>query len=221
MTGVISYKDGKSSGDVLTVTTDTGWDQLISQGTGWASGLEVLLEKKQGRLTGWVGYTLAAVRQQFADLNQGQPFFPRYDRRHEVSVVVNWQVNHRWAVNASWVFGTGQPVTILLQSAQIPDYSLLTGQVPTTGNNGLLVVQGTRNSLRMIPFHRLNVAIQRTGVHRWGQTTLELGLYNAYNRQNPFYYYLGPDDANVLRLKSLSLFPVLPGFSYSVNFRSR
>ncbi len=220
MQGIISYLDGKSSSDVATLSPSQEWEKVVTTGRGWAWGAELLAEKKQGDLTGWVGYTLAYVRQQFDALNHGQPFYPRYDKRHELSVVANYKLSSRWRVNASWVFSTGQPITLPVQAYSVPGFTLVDTQIPTR-TNGLIYVQGDRNAFRMIPFHRLNVAIQSVKPHRWGQSTFEVGLYNAYNRRNPYYYFLGINpDTNTVQLKSMSLFPLLPGISYSVQFNT-
>jgi outer membrane receptor for ferrienterochelin and colicin len=214
MNGVVTYKDGFSSNDLLSETYfKKGWAGISSVGSSNAYGMELFLEKKTGRFTGWCGYTLSWVKQRFADINNGEEFYPRFDKRHDLSLLVNYKINEKWSVNTSWVYSSGQAITLPNQAYRPPEFTFMKPNIPV---NEMVTIfsTGKRNDFRMIPFHRLNISVQHTKMHKWGQGIFEFGLYNAYNRNNPFYYFLDTQTGTV-KLKSMSIFPLLPSVSYS------
>lgn len=213
MSGIITYRDGKSSSDIVNYSDNNQWQTLVTTGKGKAYGLELFLEKRNGRLTGWAAYTLSWVKQQFNEINGGNEFYPRFDRRHDFSLVLSYKINSKWSVNGSWTYATGQAITLPLQAYKEPFFSFINTSIPINSST-IIYSQGERNAFRMIPFHRLNLSLQRTSTHKWGQGKLELGLYNAYDRKNPYYYFLDANNGKVT-LKSMSIFPVLPSVSYS------
>ena len=122
---------------------DTRSDDIFkSGGSGWASGVEVFLQRRTGALTGWVGYTLGWTRRTFPELNRGRTFPPKYDRRHDLSFVVSYQAG-KWRLGSNLVYATGQAFTPA--SAR---YSL---REPTTGSVKDYVLPAERNSARLLP----------------------------------------------------------------------
>jgi len=106
MSNLTAYKEGSSFfqlGD---------WEDRITQGTGKSYGGEFLVQKKKGRLTGWIGYTLSWSFRKFPGLNFGREFPFKFDRRHDISVVATYKINDRIAVAGTWVYGTGNAVTL-------------------------------------------------------------------------------------------------------------
>ncbi|OIN57251.1 TonB-dependent receptor [Arsenicibacter rosenii] len=210
---IITYQDGYSSQDFTTFKQNATrkWEDIMATGQGWSYGAELLLQKKQGRLTGWLGYTLSWTKHRFGALNQGNAFFARHDRRHDLSIVSSWQLNKRWLLNATWIYQTGQAVTLPQAVYSQTDYNFLTNQF---GNSGpVLYAYGERNSYRMKAIHRMDVSIQRKTTHRWGVGQIDISVYNLYNRQNPYFYYLAPGN----RVKAVSLLPIIPSLSYTFN----
>ncbi len=214
MNNIISYLDGRSSSDLINYSQDRNnqWENVVASGQGRAYGVEFLVEQNKGPLTGWIGYTLSWVSHQFDALNKGQWFFPRFDRRHELSVVGAYAINKRWSINVSWVYATGQPITIPVLAYNVPRFDFVNFSIPN--NTYQIYSQGERNAFRMVSFHRLDLNFQRKSYHRWGEGIFEFGFYNAYNRKNPYYYTLGVT-ANQPVIKSVSLLPVIPTVSYS------
>ncbi len=219
MSDIISYKEGSNflMLDDPFSSKEFNYEDNVTVGDGWSTGVELLIQRKVGKLTGWVGYTLSYTRNQFDELNFGKEFFPRHDRRHDVSIVGMYQLGKRFSFSATWVYGTGDAIT--LGQAQ---YQAV---YPNAGQNGtyhyLTVTDfGDRNSYRMAAYHRLDVGIQFHKKYKWGgKQIIEVAVYNAYNRQNPFYYYTHWDNVkkeNVL--VQVSLFPVLPSISYYIKF---
>ena len=214
MNNIISYQDGKSSSNLISYSQDknNSWEDIITNGKGTAFGVEFLIEKNKGKLTGWVGYTLSKVIHQFDELNAGQYFYPRFDRRHDLSVVSSYQINKRWACNLSWVFTTGQPITLPVLAYNVPKFDFVNFSIPPYTTS--IYSQGERNAYRMASFHRLDVSFQRKTIHRWGEGSFEFGFYNAYNRKNPYYYTLGISNNRPV-IKNVSLLPLIPSISYS------
>ena len=111
MDGLITFKEGNNFffGGVNSGTWET---TVESGGTGQAYGAELLLQKKRGKTTGWIGYTLSWNWRQFDAINKGVRFPYKYDRRHDVSVVVTHKINDRIDIAGTWVFGTGNAITL-------------------------------------------------------------------------------------------------------------
>ena len=231
MNHILNYKEGSS---FLSINGDNAneltWEDNVTSGKGWSYGLEFLIQKKVGKLSGWVGYTLSWTKWQFPELNFGRTFYPRYDRRHDLSIVGIYEVNKRITLSATWVYGTGNALTI-----PVSRYTGVRDNFQrAVDQNGKSVLQwrgqlvneyGEKNSYRAEAFHRMDVAIQFHKKKKRHERTWEFGLYNAYNRRNPFFY--DTDETTVVDgqntttknvLKKYSLFPILPSFSYNFKF---
>lgn len=206
MDNLIEYKEGASF-----FGSNQNWENLIETGNGYSYGAEVLLEKKTGKTTGWIGYTLSWTNRQFENLNNGEEFPYRYDRRHDVSFVLTHKFNDRVDVGIVWVYGTGNAITLALQK-----YNSL-GDNEFGGQEVNHIAE--RNGYRMPSYHRLDLGVNLHKEKKWGEATWSFGLYNAYNRQNPFYLDIGYlKNGNEKVLKQISLFPILPSVSYSFKF---
>lgn len=211
MSRIITYRDGYSAQDFTAVTQNAvrQWETIMITGKGISYGTEMLLQKKQGRLTGWVGYTLSWTRHQFDEINQGRPFHARHDRRHDLSIVGTYPLNKRWSVNGTWVYQTGQAVTLPQAVYSQTDFSFLSNRFNVY--SPVVFTYGERNSYRMKASHRMDISIQRKTTHKWGAGQIELNVYNLYNRRNPYFYYLAAGN----RVKAVSLFQLIPSLSYS------
>lgn len=228
MDHILNYKEGASflsiSGENA---NELSWEDNVTAGKGWSYGGEFLIHKKTGRFSGWVGYTLSWTKWKFPELNFGKTFYPRYDRRHDLSVVGIYEINKRVTVSATWVYGTGNALTLPLASYtgvrdNIFNRNAGNGQTTVTWNGRTVTEYGDKNSFRAEPFHRLDLAIQLRKQKKHFERTWEIGLYNAYNRRNPFFYDISTETlANGNKrtsLKRYSLFPVLPSVSYNFKF---
>ena len=237
MSNMINYKEGASflPVDDPTSAQRARWEDNVTTGRGWSYGAEVLLQKKEGRFSGWVGYTLSWTQWQFGELNGGRPFFPRYDRRHDISLVGMYDVTPHVTLSATWVYGTGQALT--MPTARYRAFGLSTGvDYVRDGNGNLTNAQSTafsntgvsdfsaeRNTFRAEPYHRLDLGV-RFHRKRFGHETIwEFSAYNVYNRRNPFFYNLeGKQQPNgqpvTTVLYKYSVFPVVPSVSYAYKF---
>ncbi|HHB78449.1 MAG TPA: TonB-dependent receptor, partial [Saprospiraceae bacterium] len=181
MKNVVSYKEGATF-----VNLEESWEDKIEQGFGTAYGTELLIQKKFGRTTGWLGYTLSWNKRQFDNINSGKEFPFKYDRRHDVEIVVSHQVKERVNVSATWVYGTGNAISL-----PVAGYRGYVG----VGYNGTPYVRtfdvlGEKNSFRMGAYHRLDLGVEFTKKKRWGERAWVFSIYNAYNHKNPFFIYL-------------------------------
>ncbi|MBP9076976.1 MAG: TonB-dependent receptor [Haliscomenobacter sp.] len=198
-------------------------------GKGRAYGFELGLEKKTGKLTGWVGYTLARViREDFAPLDpsrsfaQTGQFAPIYDRRHDLSVVLFWEINKRWSASATFVYGSGD-------LRWLPVGRLTFQDVAGTELKTVVPVFQDRNNFRLPDYHRLDAGLIWKFFPKWGESDLTLSIVNAYDRRNVFFIYLDPVFENEdqiggiqipqgIKAKQVSLFPVLPAITWNFKF---
>jgi hypothetical protein len=228
MDNVLAYKEGSSFIilDDVTSAAQQNWENKVTVGRSWSYGMELLLQKNTGRLTGWIGYTLSWTPMQFDSLNFGKKFYSRYDRRHDMSVVAFYKLSHNITLTGTWVYGTGNAIT--LPSATYFAFSD-NNALGSRGRNANIFGYsgdigfdyGQKNNFRMAPYHRLDLGIQFKKEKKWGERTWEISVYNVYNRMNPYFYYLGYEyhnDKSYGVIKQVTLFPFIPSFSYNIKF---
>jgi len=234
MNSVIAYKEGATFlelGDVESAADKT-WEDNITTGRAWSYGLEFLLQKKEGRLNGWIGYTLSWTQMQFDSINFGRKFYARYDRRHDISVVAIYKLTPRITLSGTWVYGTGNAITLPVSEYNTIKFDINNYKNPYSGSmNGIPIFAfnervkeyGNKNDFRMASYQRLDLGIQFHKQKRWGERTWEISVYNAYNRKNPFFYYSAYTwDEKTHKtyglLKQVTLFPIIPSITYSFKF---
>lgn len=208
MQNLIEYKDGAS---FLFGFED--WQEKVTSGRGWAYGTEFLLEKRQGKTTGWLGYTWAKSMRQFDELNFGDPYPYTFDRRHDMSFTMSHEFNEHLSAGLVWVYGTGRATTLATRQ-----YLARPDQVSMQPWFWQIDQVGSRNNFREPAYHRLDMSITYTKTKSWGEASWQLGVYNAYNRVNIFYMDFGYDDNDNKVLKGYSLFPIIPSISYAFKF---
>ncbi|WP_207435253.1 TonB-dependent receptor [Sabulibacter ruber] len=210
MHNLIEYKEGASF-----IGISNSWDTKVTTGKGWAYGMELFLHKKVGRTNGWIGYTLAWSNRQFTELNRGEKFPYRYDRRHDFEVVVIHQLKPNLTLSGTWVYGTGNAITL-------PEARYVVGDAYSGGYGGTQTYNdyGARNGYRMASYHRADISLSHTKKKRWGEVVNNISFYNAYNRKNPYYIYVeaGAKEGDPAVFKQISLFPVLPSISKTFKF---
>jgi hypothetical protein len=207
MSNLIQYKEGADF-----TANGTNWEETITTGNGKAYGGELFLEKKKGNFSGWIGYTLSWSIRQFDDLNNGEPFFQRYDRRHDLSVALSYDITDKWDIGIVFVYGTGNAVTVGSQGYSQADF------FGSPGSSTSLINYTSLNGYRMPAYHRLDVGANRKKEKKYGLSVLSLSIYNVYNRQNPFYIYKGINQSGNPALIGVSLFPIIPSISWNFKF---
>lgn len=224
---VITYMEGASflMLDDPTDASEIKWEDNITSGTGWSYGVELLAHRKTGKLSGWIGYTLSWTQLQFDEINMGKPYWAKYDRRHDISVVCIYELRKGITLSGTWVYGTGNAITLPLATYSMQEHA------PSIPNNWLYTQSiqdyGEKNSFRMESYHRLDFGIQVHKSLKNYERTLEFSIYNAYNRKNPFIYFVRSEETwnnNTQqytyqnKLKKLSLFQLIPSVSWSIKF---
>lgn len=202
------------------ITVDV--EDLFTYGQGWSYGAEFLIKKNKGKWTGWIGYTLSWTWRKFPEINGGQPFLARFDRRHDISIVNMYEINRHWKVSATWVLNSGQRTTLPVS------YFLNEGSIH--------FIYGERNFFQLPAYHRLDLGFVYTIIPKKKKkidftSDISVSIYNAYNRMNPYFLFLdidgqiggtnqGNGNNNALRFtaKQASLFPILPSITWNFKF---
>lgn len=237
MSNQIEYKEGSQPTDNIYDNPDNAF----TFGRGWAYGAEFFIKKNIGKFTGWIGYTLSWTWRQFKEINYGQTFLAKYDRRHDASFVLTYTANKKWNFGMVWVYGSGNRGTLpngffLYEGSLSNDY-------------------GLRNSYQFVPYHRLDLNVTFTPDRakklekrkrlltqqykeqgrdtsniqvskRWAKNfsnSFTFSVFNAYNRYNPYFIYLtreGDFGNGTLKVgaKQVSLFPILPSITWNFKF---
>lgn len=218
---LIEYAEGAEPAN----NGNTNYDAQLVFGDGYSYGAEFFLKKRTGRVNGWAGYTWSRTMRQFPDINEGREFPSRWDRRHDLSLVLSYEHSPRWTFGATFVYATGQAITLPVNRYFI---------------EGRVVSEFTdRNAYRMAPFHRMDLAATLYGrrvrtardpvtgevaeIQRRWQSNWTFAVYNAYNRANPFFIYFdatGNPGAGTFQVvaKQVSLFSILPSVTWNFEF---
>jgi hypothetical protein len=178
-------------------------------GTGYSYGLETMIRKNEGVLTGWVNYTYSRAFRQIPEINEGNKYRAPYDKPHTINVVVNYEINSRLTASATWVYATGLPVTFPTGRAVI--------------GNAIIPIYSNRNAYRMPDYHRLDLSITYNGKEKEGKKwhgEWNLSVYNAYNRHNAWSINFTQDskDPNITYAEKTYLFAIIPALTYNFKF---
>lgn len=226
MRNVLEYKEGVSF-----LGSSSGWENKVEMGKGRSMGLEFMVQKTTGKTTGWIAYTLAKSDRKFAPrgINNGIRFPYKYDRRHNISVVVNHKFNSRIDIGASWIFATGGTATIAEEMTAV----IRPGEDFVRQEDYI----EHRNNYRLPASHRLNIGVNFNKKTKHGMRTWNISLYNAYNAMNPTFVYsnsgggyatynYNPGSGRVhtqyipsnRKITKLTLLPCIPSVTYTYKF---
>jgi hypothetical protein len=203
---LIEYADGALPGDDV----NDNPDNYFIFGDGYSYGAELFIKKRTGRFTGWIGYTWSKTERIFDDINGGEPFPAKYDRRHDLSLTTTYQITEKWTASLVFVFATGNTTTLPIARYMI--------------DGDLISEYGPRNSYRMDPYHRLDLSVtyQHKKTDKW-ESSWNFSIFNVYNRKNPYFIYL-EDKGSVetgdftTTAKQISLIPILPSITWNFKF---
>jgi hypothetical protein len=226
MKNLIEYKEGASF-----TSNATDWESKVEQGIGWSYGAEFMLEKKTGKTTGWIAYTLSWSKRKFENLNFGNVFPDKYDNRHDISIAVTHEFSKRFDIGGTFVYRTGNAATLATMKYPIRGV----GEELFNSQSEYYEISNYsgRNNYRMPAYHRLDIGANFHKQKKHGIRTWSFSLYNAYSRMNPFFltvkyideervktdkgYYTLVSPAHYSLVK-YSLFPIIPSISYSYKF---
>jgi hypothetical protein len=201
MKNQIDFRDGADINTVPDIESE------LLFGKGKAYGLEILLKKKQGKLTGWLGYTISKTQRKINGINNGDWYDAKQDRTHDLSIVGIYTLTKRWTLSGTFVYSTGNAVTFPTGKYEI---------------NGMTIYQyGKRNADRMPATHRFDISAtyEKPSKKRF-QGSWNFGLYNVYGRQNPFSITFKENKINPQKIDAVqtSLFRWVPSVTYNFKF---
>ena len=215
MDNLLEYKDGASFWG-----SSQGWENKVCMGRGWAYGVEFLAQKTVGKLTGWLGYTWSHTYRLFdrpgQTLNNGKPFPAKYDRRHDISLVLSYKFTERFDASVTWVFSTGNAATLALQQFNPSTPEQINGN--NEGYYSSASYISGRNNYRMPNYHRMDISLNWHKPLRHGSRTINVSVYNVYNHLNPYLLYPESSWNGKNQLTQLSIFPIIPSISYLWKF---
>jgi TonB dependent receptor/CarboxypepD_reg-like domain/TonB-dependent Receptor Plug Domain len=206
MQNQIEYQEG------YTPNTLEDTENFFVFGKGWSYGSELFVNKTKGRLTGWIGYTLSWTWRKFDRLNFGEKYPAKYDRRNDMSIVAVYELNKKWKLSGTFVYGSGNAATL-------PQRFYIAG--------GVLTQEYSRiNEYRLPSYHRLDFAAilspKKNVKHKW-KSEWVFSVYNSYSRQNPYFIYFdqtgNPFNGTLeIQAKQVSLFPIIPAVTWNFKF---
>ncbi|MCH8121584.1 MAG: TonB-dependent receptor [Bacteroidetes bacterium] len=188
------------------------YEEFFHFGSGWASGLEVFLERSTGRLNGFLGYTFSVTRRQFPTLNDNRPYPPKYDRTHDVKLVTNFELGRNWRTTAAWSYATGQAYTEPASRYRLNDFPF--------GSEPINAIVSPFNRARLPAYHRLDVGFDKRGrFFGFADYTFRLQVLNAYARNNTWFYFFEFEDDDTVDRTTVPQIPVpIPNLSLTLDF---
>lgn len=224
MQHLLEYKD-----DYFLLSPSAPWEDKLTAGSGRGYGVEWLLRKTTGRLTGWAGYTLSWADRRFAALNGGERFPSRYDNRHKLNIVGMYKLSERVEVTAAWTYSSGNHVTLSVEDYEkLPLPSESNNSWQYSGHNGIDLYE-SRNNYQLPAYHHLDLSLRIYRPKKNGRMGIwQVSLYNAYCRMNPFMVEKNwkwmKDKENPGRersfpaFKHVGLLPAVPSVTYTYQF---
>lgn len=204
------YKDMKNQLDFKDGADIFGRNVIESEllsGKGRSYGVELMLKKRTGRLTGWIGYTLSKSEKKIDGINNNEWYNAIQDRTHDISIVGMYELSPKWSLSAAWVYYTGNAITYPSGKYQMNDKDLM--------------YYAERNGYRMPAYHRLDLGatcvLKKTSKF---YSELVFGLYNAYGRENAYMieFRTNTKDQNKTTTYQYSLFTFVPSISWNFKF---
>ena len=244
MNNVLEYMEGTSN-----MTAAGGWEEMVAAGKGWSYGMELMAQKKTGRTTGWLSYTLSWSWRQFDKsgqlINGGDKFFANNDCRHNLSLTISQRMGKSFELSGTFVFNSGKRGTLTtdvmyggiidefdpycipanLASSNLDDHVIyhpyFWSEIPDgaayINHYSRFTTFSGRNGYELPLYHRLDIGVNYFIFHKTGKSTINLSIYNLYNRQNISNVYIGYHNDKTV-LKGVCLMPVMPSISYSYQF---
>ncbi|MDU1905173.1 MAG: TonB-dependent receptor [Dysgonomonas sp.] len=210
MNNILEYKDGIAWKDA-----STSWEEYVEPGKGWIYGAELFAQKTQGRLTGWMGYTLSWNQRRFETINRGRSFWAKYDSRHNFNVTGIFKLNSKIDFSASWMYATGSKSTLPLEEYQVlptpddPNGYWYWYDSPVTNIN-------SRNNYKMSDTHHLDIEMK---YYYSPKKTWTFSVYNIYNRFNSYIARVGTHWNGKKVVFEDALLGIVPSVSFTYKFK--
>lgn len=198
--------------DFASVMLNKDIDEDILSGSGRAYGVEIMLRRDVGNLTGWVSYTYSRSFKTISGINSGQEYNSTADRPHSINIALNYKINKWIDLSATWVYATGQPFTA-------PESRY---EVDCFGNTEVIPLYSGRNRYRLPDYHRLDLAMTfdlNKGIKKRYNHNINISFYNVYCRHNAWMMSFNTDPETGKQVADLTyLFSIVPSITYNLEF---
>lgn len=218
MNNLVEYKDNGPAFSAF-----AGWEDRVGVGKGRSYGLELMAQKKTGRLSGWIGYTLSWSDRWFPDgtVNKGRRFPSKYDNRHKIDIVASYKLSKKVELTAAWMYKSGNHITIqdmnYRPSPEMTENGYKEELYSQYGENA-----SSRNNYQLSPYHRLDLGANFYRYKKKGRMGIwNLSLCNAYFKPNPFTVrprVYNTENGREVVLEQTLLFLFVPSVSYTYKF---
>lgn len=218
MSNLLEYRDNAPE-----LTAFSGWEKRVGIGNGRAYGMELMVQKKSGRLSGWLAYTLSYSDRCYPDgtVNKGKSFLSRFDNRHKIDLVTTFKISPKVELTAAWIYKSGNRVTIqdmhYRSGIDRNEQNELWHFFPVYDRNA-----SARNNYRLPPYHRLDLGVNFFRYKKEGRVGIwNVSLCNAYFRPNPFSVhpsFVFDSGKQKVFLEQTVLFLFVPSLSYTYKF---
>ena len=223
LNNLIEYKENSFPEDNL----NNNVDNQLTFGNGYSYGAEFFIKKRTGDFNGWIGYTYSKTMRKFDAIDNGEWFPAKYDRRNDLSLVGQYQINDRVNIGAVFVYATGNAISL-------PERRWFSLE-----ENRIITVWSKRNQYRLNPYHRLDISLtidakpfkeklnaetnKMVKVKKKVTSSWNFSVYNAYNRANPYFIFFDFSGDPLLGTaefgaSQVSLFPILPSVTWNFKF---
>lgn len=190
-------------------------EKQFTKGSGESYGTEIFFQKRNGDFNGWIGYTLSWSKRKFDELNFGKVFYPKYDRRHDLSVVVTYNLTKNINLGASFVYATGLRYSL-------PPSQFVFDPIGINGNPQVYLNYSKMNESLFPPYHKLDLSLNYKLFTEKAIFNFFVNLLNVYNRKNTYAQFVftskSDDGTERTQIKRISLFPFIPSVGLSINF---
>jgi len=213
MQNIIEYRsavdlisEGSTNPLLLPLQEDNDWQKRMEIGISTSKGMEFQIRKTSGKWRGWLAYTLSKTDRTFESIDEGRTFPFKYDRRHDINAGVKFIINDKYSLSGNWAYGDGNNFSLSLEAFNSPF--------------GVLRTSGDRNNYQQEPFHHLDFQFNYVkNFDRYGKFFFQIGVYNVYNRRNPYFIYIYDSPAlGTSEARKTSLFPILPNINIGYSF---
>lgn len=205
MQNLTEYREGSN------LILNDNFESILLQGRGWSSGSEFLFRKEEGKLTGWIGYTISWTKRKFDELNNGEAFWAKYDRRHYLTAVGVYDLSPRVSFSAIFELATGARFTPIIGQYLQPNAGLTSVEI--------INVYAERNSYKMSTSHRLDINfVIKSKPEKKYAWEWHFGGYNVYNRATPFRIGIDFDENGTMKYTQPGLFGFIPSIAFNFKF---
>ncbi len=184
-------------------------EEIFPRGTGEAYGIELFLRERVNDFTGWIGYTLSRVTENIPAMNNGETFYPKYDQRNDIQLVLSYKLSDRWTVGATWTYATGQAYT-----ADLGYYRTAFDEI---GFEHDLEIPGAMGAQRLPDYHRADASLTYAFKFFGKDAKASLDIFNIYSHRNVWFRVVDTKMQPPV-VSDVTLLPIIPTLGMEVTY---